>query len=252
MNARSRAVELQQRGFTVYEDAFSPEDVALLRSRLIASYDALGAPATWANPPLGPAPDVEISKVGLVFHKLGKHCPDVAVRVLEPRIVEDARALLGADMHVEYMAAVVVRGEREFFPWHAHVGGVDNLEYRKRAFFPTFTASERVTGLLYLDDLDDDTGTLLVMPRRIEEDTRPPHDPALEDWAGRIELRCRRGTVVLLEQCTWHAARPKRSPGLRVFIAFYLTARRAPRTSWVDDSLRPFAAESPWIASLLR
>ena len=244
-------LQLREQGFAVFEDACSAQEVELFRKRVIDRYQALGAPPTWANPPLEPASDVEISKVGLVFHKLGKHCPDVAVLAFKPHVVDEARRLLGTDMHLEYTAAIVVRGERGFFRWHAHVGGVDNLGYRKRAFFPRFTESERVTGLLYLDDLNEQTGTLLVKPRCIEDDTRAPYDVDREEWPGSVELRCRGGTVVLLEQCTWHAVRPKHSAGLRVYVAFYMTSSRAPKTSWVDESLRPFAAESPILASLL-
>jgi hypothetical protein len=55
----------------------------------------------------------------------------------------------------------------------------------------------------------------------------------------------------MLEQCTWHAARAKRSPGLRTYLALYFTSSRAEKTSWTDDSLRPLAADSPLIASIL-
>jgi hypothetical protein len=105
--------------------------------------------------------------------------------------------------------------------------------------------------LVYLHDLTPESGTLLAYPRRIQDSTLPPYDPTLEHWSGQIELACARGTVVLMDQCTWHAARPKRSKGLRAFLACYFTSRDATKTSWVDDSLRPFAAEGSLLASVL-
>jgi hypothetical protein len=243
--------EILERGFTVFERVFSPREVAVLREPIERRYEALGRPATFARPPLEPAPDVEISIVGLVFHKLGAHFPELAVHLLKPEIVRTVRGLLGDDMHLEYTSAVVCNDERPFFPWHMHVGGVDNVVYRKGRLFPDFERSERVTMLLYLDDLTPEAGTLLAYPRGIRDSTLPPHDPKLEHWDGEVELACESGTVVLMEQSTWHAAQPKRSRGLRAFIACYFTSSVATKTSWVDESLRPFAPKGSLLADVL-
>jgi hypothetical protein len=245
------AKQLHERGFIAFEGSYSEEEVSFFREQIARRYDTLGRLTTFARPPLLPAPDVEISVVGLIFHKLGNHFPEFAPLLLKPEVVEAARAALGRDMHLEYACAVVCNDARPFFPWHAHVGGVDNVVYRKQGIFPTFERSERLTSLLYLDDLTDEAGTLLVYPRRIDEPTRPPYDPRRENWEGQVELSCTRGTLVLLEQCTWHAARSKRSPGLRAFIACYFTSCRAPKTSWVDTSFRAWAAEGSPLASIL-
>jgi ectoine hydroxylase-related dioxygenase (phytanoyl-CoA dioxygenase family) len=243
--------EIRERGYTVLEGVFSDDEIASLRAPIERRYEALGRPPTFARPPLEPAPDVEISVVGLVFHKLGAHFPELAAHVFRPPIVQVARGVLGDDMHLEYTSAVVNMGDRPFFPWHMHVGGVDNVVYRKGKLFPDFERSERVTMLLYLHDLTPEAGTLLAYPRRVRDSTLPPHDPTLEHWDGEVELACRQGTVVLMEQCTWHAAKPKRSRGLRAFVAAYFTSSAAKKTSWVDDSLRPFAAEGSLLASML-
>jgi hypothetical protein len=243
--------QLRERGYAVLENLFPPEEIADFRAILARRYEALGSPRTWARPPLEPEPGIEISVVGLVFHQLARHCPALGARFITPPLVGVARGLLGDDMHLEYTAGIVNHGERPFFPWHAHVGGVDNITYRKQGIFPRFTRSERITMLLYLDDLTDASGSLLVHPRRIEDPTEPPATPTLEEWPGQVELRCRRGTVVLLEQCVWHAARSKSSAGLRSYLACYFTSSRAPKSSWSDDSLRPWAAENPLLASVL-
>lgn len=251
VRALQAAAELRERGYAVFENACSPADVQRIRGSLATRYAELGSPCTFARPPAEPGPDVEISVVGLVFHQLGKHCGELAACLLSPEVVASVRALLGDDMHLEYTAGIVNNGSRPFFPWHMHVGGVDNEVYRKQQLFPSFTRSERVTMLLYLDDLTRESGELLVFPRRLEEPTRPPFDPAKEDWDGQVELACRSGTVVLLEQNTWHAARPKRSAGLRAFVACYFTASHAPKTSWRDHGWRPFADKSELLRSLI-
>jgi hypothetical protein len=245
------AREIRDRGFTVFDRAFSADEVAFLRDRVEQRYEGLGRPKTYARPPLEPAPDVEIAVVGLVLYKLGVHCPELAPHLVKPEIVRTIRDVLGDDMHLEFTSAVVCNGARPFFPWHTHIGGVDNVAYRKEKLFPTFERSERVTTLLYLDDLTPEAGTLLAYPRRVDEPTPPPHDPSAEEWQGQIEVACPRGSVVVMEQCTWHAARPKRSAGLRSYIACYFTSSAAKKTSWVDDSLRPWAPEGSLLASIL-
>jgi Phytanoyl-CoA dioxygenase (PhyH) len=247
----TRAEEIRDRGFTVFDGAFSADEVAFLRASIERRYDGLGRPETFARPPLEPAPDVEIAVVGLVLYKLGVHCPELAPHLLKPDVVGAARDLLGEDMHLEFTSAVIANGERPFFPWHVHIGGVDNVVFRKEKLFPSFERSERATLLLYLDDLTPEAGTLLVYPRRVSEPTRPPHDPNVPDWPGMVELRCSRGTVVMMEQCTWHAARPKSSAGLRAYIACYFTSSVAKKTSWVDESLRPWAKPGSLLASVL-
>lgn len=253
MTARAlqAAAELRERGYAVFEDACSPADVRRIRDALATRYAELGSPPTFARPPAEPGPDVEVSVVGLIFHQLGKHCGELAPYLLDPEVVATTRALLGDDMHLEYTAAIVNNGSRPFFPWHMHVGGVDNVVYRKQGLFPTFTRSERVTMLLYLDDLTPRSGELLVYPRRLEDPTRPPFDPNDEHWEGQVELACRSGTVVLLEQNTWHAARGKQTPGLRAFVACYFTASYATPTSWRDESWQPFAHQSELLRSLV-
>jgi hypothetical protein len=251
MTIDDRARALRERGYTVFDGLYADPEIEALRVPIVRCYEAIGAPATFARPPVEPAPKVEVSVVGLIFHELGRHVPQLAPHLFHPAILDTARAVLGDDVFLEYTAAVVNRDERPFFPWHAHMGGVDNVVYRKRGLFPRYAEPERITGLIYLDDLTAENGTLLVSPRRIEDPTEPPHPPTQEDWPDQVELACRRGTVVLLDQSTWHAARPMRREGLRTFIAFYLTSARAAPTSWIDRSFVPQSVDAPLLASIL-
>lgn len=228
--------QLAEQGYTVFERLYDDAETAFFRDPLVRHYEALGQPVTYANPPVEPDESIEISRVGLVFHKLLQHQPAFAPVLFKPTVLETLRAFLGQQMHLEYTSAVLCHDDRPFFRWHMHVGGIDNIHYRKRQIYPTFERSERVTTLLYLDDLDDASGTLLVRPRRITDPTTPPGDREIVDWPGQVELALPRGSFVVLEQNTWHAARAKRSRGVRGFIACYFASALAPPTSDHDAS----------------
>lgn len=256
--------ELYERGYTVFERAYSEEEVEYFRSLLSSKYDALGRPALAANPPAYPAPDVEIGPAGMVLLKLTQCHPELAARLFKPYIIEAIRGLLGDDMHLELSAGAISDAQRPFFDWHIHVDGLPYGELLARAaqhgddytlghkpVFRTYERSERVTTLLYLDDIDDDNGKLLVYPRRLQDPTPPPFDVKSERWEGEVEISCPRGSFVILEQCIWHAARPKRSPGLRRFIGSYFAAEGATPAPLSDDTLRTWDGDDALFRSLL-
>ncbi|MCZ7679082.1 MAG: hypothetical protein M5U28_10135 [Sandaracinaceae bacterium] len=251
MTSARRAEELLERGYTVFEGLYTDEEVSRMREPIARRYEALGSPPTFARPPLEPAPGVEISIVGLILHKLGAHAPELAPLVLRAEVAEAARAVLGEGVFLEYTAAVVNHGEEAVLPVaRAHgrrrqrrvpqgrpLPALRGLGPRHRAHLPRRSHRRR-----------RGAARAPAAHLRRDEAAARAHAAAL---AGAGGAPCRRGTVVLLEQCTWHAARPKRSPGLRAFIAFYLTSARAAPPSWVDDSFRAHAAGAPVLASLL-
>jgi hypothetical protein len=247
-----RAVdELFEQGYTVFESAYSTEEVNYFRDVLMRVYDAIGRPALSANPPYRPALDVEVGPAGIVFHKLTTHHPEMAPRLYKRHIIETIRCLLGEDMHLELPAGVLSDSTRPFFNWHVHIGGVDDAYCNNKRAFPTFERSERVTTLIYLDDLTEDNGRLLVYPRKLTDPTRPPHDVNLEHWHGQVEIGCPRGSLVILEQCTWHAADRKQSPGLRGFIGSYFASSTAPKTPLADDALASYPGDDELFRSIL-
>jgi hypothetical protein len=250
--ANPRAVrELFERGFTVFERAYSADEVDYFRGHLTRVYDDIGRPRLSANPPYQPAPDVEIGPAGIVFHKLTTHYPEMAARLYKRPIIDTIRGLLGEDMHLELPAGALSDSSRPFFDWHIHIDGVDDAYYDNKRVYRAFERSERVTVLLYLDDLTEDNGRLLVYPRKLEDPTAPPYDPKLHDWPGRVEIACPRGSMVVLEQCTWHAARQKTSPGVRGFIGSYFAARDAKPSPLSDESLKDYRGDDELFRSIL-
>ena len=238
MTPEEHATQLFDQGYAVFEGAFDAGEVDAFRSGIEQLYVSLGSPRCYSPTleVLGPA--VHVAKPGLIIAKLVERRPDFASRILKAPIVDAVRRVLGEEMYVELTAAVIADETRAFFAWHTHIGGQDDGAYRATGVWPIVPRPRRIGTLLYLDDLDDDNGPLLVHPRAAGEPTAPPHDLDREDWDGQIVVRAARGTVVAMDECTWHAARQKRKPGLRILLGCNFVSRDAPRAPLIEYSLR--------------
>jgi ectoine hydroxylase-related dioxygenase (phytanoyl-CoA dioxygenase family) len=140
---------------------------------------------------------------------------------------------------------------RPFFAWHTHIGGIDDGKYRREGVWPHFDEPQRLMTLLYVNDIEPDNGPLLVYPRRVADPTPPPFDPYLKHWPDEVVLTPRKGSVVMMDQCTWHAVRAKQSAGIRSFIGCYFRSSKAPPTEWEDESLRAIQGGSELLRSVL-
>lgn len=245
------AAQLVERGYAVFEHAYSGEEVQFLRGLMIDTYERLGRPPLRANPPVRPAEDIEIGPAGVVFLKLTRHHPEVAARLFKRTIMDTIRCLLGEDMYLELPAGALSDSDRPFFDWHTHIDGVDDAYYKNQRVFPTFTQSKRVTHLLYLDDLSVENGQLLVMPRKLTDPTTPPFETKLERWEGQVAIDCPAGSVVVLEQCTWHAAHRKTTPGIRAFVGSYFASGDTPPTPICDPTLSEWTGDDELFRSVL-
>ncbi len=240
-----------ERGYTVFERAYDEEDVCFLRDLLIREWKRIGSPALESNPPSRPAPDVEVGPAGLIFHRLSSQFPEVIPRLYKGHIIETIRLLLGDGMRLELPAGVLSDEHRPFFDWHTHIDGVDDAFYNNQRPFDEFRRSMRVTHLLYLDDMDDRSGQLLVFPRKITDPTPPPFECTNPDWEGLEAIECPRGSVVVLEQCTWHAARQRTTSGIRSFVGSYFAARDAPPTPLSDPELASYRGDDELFRSIM-
>ncbi|PRQ04993.1 phytanoyl-CoA dioxygenase family protein [Enhygromyxa salina] len=243
---------LRDRGFTIVERSHSPATVASLRAALTELYQRSGAPTPYSAKGEQLGADVQLAPTGFVVTRLLAQVPELAHELLSPAVVEVVRRLLGRDMHLELTGAVLCDAARPFFSWHNHIGGIDVEDYRARSTWPRFTESQRVIAVLYLHDIDARGGELRVYPRRIGDPTEAPHDEMTPDWPGHEKLHFAAGSTVILEQCTWHAAMPRLTPGLRMFVGAYMTSARAPKTDASDDSLAGFTGGGPLLQSVLR
>ncbi len=238
MRPADHAQRLLGEGYTVFADAYDAAEVETFRSGIHELYVGFGSPSCFADPLRIVAPAVHVAKPGFVIAKLVERRPDFARRLLKAPIVDAIRRVLGDDMYLELTATVIADEAREFFAWHTHIGGQDDTVYRTSGAWPHIAQPRRIGTLLYLDDLTDDNGPLLVHPRAAGAPTAPPHDLDAEDWDGQVVVRARRGSVVAIDECTWHAARKKRTRGLRILLGCTFVSPSAPRGPLVEHSLR--------------
>lgn len=243
---------LRARGFTIVERSHSPAVVAQLRAKLSDLHRAHGSPVPYSADGEALGPGVLLAPTGFVATGVLGRFPELADALYSPDVVEVVRRLLGRDMHLEQTGAVICDANRPFFSWHNHIGGIDVEDYRARSSWPRFTESQRVIVVLYLDPIDADGGELRALPRAIADPTEAPHDEMDPDWPGHAKLHCPVGSTVIFEQCTWHAAMPRTTPGLRMFVGAYMTSARAPRTDAREGSLDGFAGGGALVRSLLR
>jgi hypothetical protein len=251
MDAAAHTRELVERGYTVFERLYAPEWVRALRADIESIHAEVGRPRCYASGSEELAPDIHLCPAGLAVRRLLHLRPRWAADIVRPEVVGALRGAIGDDMVIEVAGCVVSDSSRPFFPWHAHVGGVNDGEYRRSGVWPSITRTQRVMTLTYLQDLDDQNGPMLVYPRRVGEPVEPPQDPDKLAWDGQVELRVPAGSLVALDECTWHAIRPKLDEGLRIFVGLTYAARDAPIGGWADNELSGVAA-SEQASDLLR
>ncbi len=229
--------ELRTQGFAVVPDVLVADEVAAVRAAIEAVIATLDSPRYYAAEDESLGDSAFVTSSGLALPKLLHDRPALAATLLATPLTRAVAGVLGDDMRLELLGALISDEQRPFFSWHTHIDGVHEHERVRANDWPAVDRLERLFTLLYLDDLDDDTGPLFVLPRRVGDTTAPAHDLYTPEWPGMVELRPRAGTAVVLDQCTWHAARSLARPGLRMFIAGYWAAASAKVQDWADADL---------------
>ncbi|PRQ04996.1 hypothetical protein [Enhygromyxa salina] len=243
---------LIEHGFAVLPGSYAAAKVARLRGALEQVYLRLHEPPLWSDEPQWLGDDLEVSGTGLVIHKLLKLCPDLHRDMLEDDAVQVLRGALGSDMRLEFAGAVVTNHTRPFFKWHNHVGGIEDEKFRRLGLRPPIETPERVAMIVYLDEMGPETGQLLIHPHRVSGASGPPAPVEQPDWDGRYEVVGPPGTVVMLDQTTWHAALPRTvDHELRFFFGLWFASASAPAAERVDESLLSVDTRDPLLRSLL-
>jgi hypothetical protein len=232
-----QATHLFDRGYAIFRGAYSDDEIEAFRAGLEELYVALGKPSCFSAEPRALAPDVHLVPTGLSIAKLLERRPDFAPFMLKASVVEAIRRVLGEDMVLELTAGVLADTTRPQFLWHTHIGGQDDSRYRASGGWPVVERPQRIGTLLYLQDMTDETGPLLLYPRRAGDATAPPYDTALERWEGEVVIDVPRGTLVAMDECTWHSARPITAPGLRMIVGCNFARASATPSPVLETSL---------------
>ena len=249
-DATAQATSLFERGYAVFEHLRAPHEVARLRAALDAERARLDPPALYAPESRPLDDDAFLTTSGLALPRFLPRHPALFPLVLDPRLLAALRQLLGP-LRLELAGGMISDPSRPFFRWHTHIDGEDEGERVRRQAWPAQRAPRRVLAILYLDDLDADGGPLLVHPRRVGDPTEPPHPIDQTRWPGDVKLTFPAGSVLLLEQCVWHAVLPRQAPGLRYFVGGYFASAEAPPTELVDESLQTLQTDDPLLSSVL-
>lgn len=233
MGPMTPAEQLREHGYAVFEEYLDPAAAATLRERLLAIGEPV-RPATLYEPDTRELSDwAAVSASGLALRGFAGRHPELLDRYLRPPLLALLRETLDG-IRVEELGALISDTARPFFRWHTHIGGEDEGVRFKSGHWPRPERVERVLTLLYLDDVDEEAGALYVLPRAIGAPTDPPGDIDELQWPGRVALTPKAGTLVALEQCTWHAAAARSRPGERVLAAAYFAGAEIAPADWAD------------------
>jgi len=243
---------LRDSGFAVMQGLYDSSRVDRLRAAVGRVYAEAGSPTPYDSDVRWLGTNLQLTTTGFVVHKLLGFAPELQQGVLHPTAVEAVRGLLSDEMHLEMVGAVVANHTRPFFEWHMHVGGIDDERYRRRGWAPTFARAERVAMLVYLDEMGPGTGQLLVHPRKVTDPLEPPFPRHETHWPGQTTVSGPAGTVVLMEQGTWHAVLPRTvDETCRFLVGFWFAAPWATEAHDVDESLSSLRCPDETLASVL-
>lgn len=227
---------LKTHGYAVMPSLVTPEEFAPYDVALEAEWQRVGEPPLYSKEDVPIEEGMHVSPVGLACGGILRRIPALADFLLKPTLLAFFERALGTGFELELGSGIVSDASRGFLTWHQHAGGIDEPDLRRKEY-PHGSRVERVGCTLYTSPLDEDHGTLLVHPRAADSSTQPPFEPGRVPWPGTKELHAPAGSVVILDQGTWHAVTPKRAPGRRHFFAFFVRRAGLPRTKRRDESI---------------
>jgi hypothetical protein len=238
---------LQTGGYAVMPSLVSQAECASYDAALEREWRRVGEPALFSQEDVHIEEGMHVSPVGLACGGILQRIPALADFLLRPALLAFFERVLGEGFELELGSGVVSDASRGFLTWHHHAGGIDEPDLRRKEY-PHGSRVERIGCTLYTAPLGGDLGTLLVHPRPVDSPTQPPFEPGREPWPGAQELHAPAGSVVFLDQGTWHAVSPKRGPGHRHFFAFFVRRAGLAQTKRRDESIAHAFAERKELA----
>lgn len=222
-------------GFLLLPDRFTGDELALLQRRVAPALAVRGERTIMEAGHAVVRSVYALHRDDPVFSLLARH----------PRIVGPARALLGGDVYV-YQSKLNVKSPffGEIWEWHQ-----DYIYWRNEDAMPT---SRVLTAAVYLDDVDEFNGPMVVIPGSHREGVLPCHDEQAPEQAGPYWLshlsarlkytidrtvltqlargrglhapKARAGAVLLFDGNLAHASSPNISPFARSILLFTYNA----------------------------
>ena len=201
--------EFATSGYLVRERLFQGEALTRLQ-------DALGSleAAEWDRHRKNPPKD---RSWGIILrHLMDKDSVFLELLKYEP-VLSVCRAMMGPLVRLRGLTARISfpGAEVQETNWHQHMRVIS------KPLPPWFSQPHAIDALIYLDDLDDDTGPVCLMPGSHTWLDRHPDHQVFESIEDEKILRVPAGSVVMIHSNLWHRAMPTLDKKRRMLILGY-------------------------------
>ena len=186
---RSKAWDVNTRGFCVIEEAYDEDECARMRA-------ILDMAMAKRQPPSKEAPLVQ-------SHPLFEFAPELAPYFAKPSVVDAMAEVLQDHVRLAHNGGGIfsnAHAGEHFTSWHYHYGwerpegGLDR------------DCPERILCNVYVDGSDESIGPLVVLPRGLNDPVEPQGEES-EHWEGEELAVVLPGSAVIFDTCLWHCSR---------------------------------------------
>ena len=201
--------EFATSGYLVRERLFQGEALTRLQDAL----DSLEA-AEWDRHRKNPPKD---RSWGIILrHLMDKDSVFLELLKYQP-VLSVCRAMMGPLVRLRGLTARISfpGAEVQETNWHQHMRVIS------KPLPPWFSQPHAIDALIYLDDLDDDTGPVCLMPGSHTWLDRHPDHQVFESIEDEKILRVPAGSVVMIHSNLWHRAMPTLDKKRRMLILGY-------------------------------
>ena len=245
------ADEILARGWTILPRPLDANALEKLVTTLDRLRSTVASTPLHARDDLVVADDAKVSAVGLAFFGLLERAPELGEMFARPELVALLHEILGAELDLEQCTGVLSDETRPFFFWHNHRGGIDGADFRESPG-PAPARIERLVCTFYGTPLDAENGRMWICSRRVGDALEPPHPPGREPWPDARAIEAPAGSILVLDEATWHAVAPMTRAGTRRFAACMVRRAGLAPTSRVDPSIAPALAAAPRLGAIYR
>ena len=196
-------------GYLIRERLFQGEALTRLQDAL----DRLEA-AEWDRPRKNPPKD---RSWGIILRPLMDKDPVFLELLKFPPVLSVCRALMGPLLRLRGLSARISfpGAERQETNWHQHMRVISN------PLPPWFSQPHCIDALIYLDDLDDDTGPIGIVPGSHAWFDRHPDHQVFTSIEGEQVIRVPAGSTVMVHGNLWHRGMPPLGKKRRMLILSY-------------------------------
>ena len=196
-------------GYLIRERLFQGEALTRLQDAL----DRLEA-AEWDRHRKNPPKD---RSWGIILRHLMDKDPVFLELLKFPPVLSVCRAMMGPLLRLRGLSARISfpGAERQETNWHQHMRVISN------PLPPWFSQPHCIDALIYLDDLDDDTGPIGIVPGSPAWLDRHPAHQVFASIEGEQVIRVPAGSTVMVHGNLWHRGMPTLGKKRRMLILSY-------------------------------